>query len=236
MPSHSLGVLASLAPAVPTTLAALAEGWDSGATPSPPRPAASVVLCRDGAESRDRGEGPAGLETYLLHRHARMAFAPSTAVFPGGGLDPVDAAACDPLRACGVRETREETGVVLAADELVSWAHWITPLVQPRRYDTAFFLAALPAGQEARDLSTETDRAAWIAPADALTAYAAGVLALMPPTLSVLTELAELGSVAAALAAGRDRVIETVLPEVVRAGGGWVYRYPSPQPLSGVPR
>lgn len=230
MPSHSLGVLASLAPAVPTTLATLAEGWDPGAAPSPPRPAASVVLCRDGREGR------AGLETYLLHRHARMAFAASMAVFPGGGLDPVDASAADPLLACGVRETHEETGVALDAGDLVRWAHWITPVVQPLRYDTLFFLAALPAGQDAQDLSTETDRAAWTSPAHAVAAYAAGELALMPPTLSILVELADLPSVAAALAVGRDRVVETVLPEVVRDGEGWVYRYPRPPASSEGPR
>lgn len=236
MPSHSLGVLASLAPAVPTTLAALAEGWDSGATPSPPRQAASVVLCRDRREGPDRREAREGLETFLLHRHGRMAFAASMAVFPGGGVDPVDLSAPDPLLACGVRETHEETGVVLAGADLVRWAHWITPAVQPLRYDTDFFLAALPPGQHAEDLSTETDAAAWTAPADALAAYAAGELALMPPTLSILLELADLPSVAAALAVGRDRVIETVLPQVVRDGGRWVYRYPQPQHVSGGPR
>ena len=217
--SHSLNVLASLAPAVPTTLARLAESWDPEAQPSRPRPAASVVLCRDDA---------AGLETYLLHRHARMAFAASVAVFPGGGLEPVDAAAGDQLLACGLRETREETGVELNAEDVVRWAHWITPVVQPLRYDTAFFLAALPPGQTAEDLSTETEGAGWTTPAAAVADHAAGKLALMPPTLSILVELAGLATVAEALALGRDRVIETVLPEVVRDGDGWVYRYPHP--------
>jgi 8-oxo-dGTP pyrophosphatase MutT (NUDIX family) len=135
-----------------------------------------------------------------------------------------------------VRETHEETGVVLGAADLVPWAHWITPVLQPLRYDTCFFLAGLPAGQVAEDLSTETERAAWASPADALAAYAAGELALMPPTLSILVELADLPSVAAALAVGRDRVVETVLPEVVRDGGRWVYRYPQPQVSPGRPR
>ncbi len=220
MPSHSLSVLASLAPAVPSTLARLAEGWDPAAPPSHPRAAASVVLCRD---------GDGGVETYLLHRHARMAFAASVAVFPGGGLEPVDASAPDPLLACGLRETHEETGVRLAAADVVRWAHWITPVVQPLRYDTHFFLAALPPGQTAEDLSTETEGAGWTSPADALTAYGAGELALMPPTLSILTELADLPSVTAALEVGRDRVVETALPEVVRDGAGWVYRYPGPR-------
>ncbi len=120
-----------------------------------PRLAASVVLCRDGAS---------GLETYLLHRHARMAFAASMVVFPGGGVDPVDRSTGDPLPACGVRETREETGVDLDATQLVPWAHWVTPVVQPIRYDTFFYLAALPGGQTAarpvhRDRPGRVDRA-----------------------------------------------------------------------------
>jgi len=104
--------------------------------------------------------------------------------------------------------------------------HGITPILQPIRYDTYFYLAALPAGQVAGDLSTETERAAWTAPAAAVAAYGDGVLATMPPTLSILLELSALSTVAEALAAGADRVIETVLPEVVRGGDGWVFRYP----------
>jgi 8-oxo-dGTP pyrophosphatase MutT (NUDIX family) len=176
--SHSLDVLASLDPVVPATLAELAEGWDPSRTPAPPRAASSVVLCRDGAT---------GLETYLLHRHARMAFATSMVVFPGGGVDPADRAVADVRLACGIRETREETGVDLAAADLVGWAHWITPEVQPLRYDTYFYLAGLPPGQQASDLSSETERAAWTTPAAAVAAYGAGDLAMMPPTLSILS-------------------------------------------------
>jgi 8-oxo-dGTP pyrophosphatase MutT (NUDIX family) len=219
MPSHALDVLASLAPTVPATLAELAAGWDAAAVPAVPRSAASVVLCRDAV---------GGLETYLLHRHARMAFAASMAVFPGGGIDPVDRRADDPLLACALRETREETGVELAAVDLVPWAHWITPEVQPLRYDTFFYLAALPSDQAADDLSTETDRAEWTPPAAAVAAYESGVIAMMPPTLSILIELAGLASVADAVEHGRDRVIETVLPEVIRHHDGWTFRYPTP--------
>ena len=48
------------------------------------------------------------------------------------------------------------------------FAHWITPPIEPRRYDTKFFVAALPVGQEARDVSGEADEAAWLTPAEAL--------------------------------------------------------------------
>lgn len=224
MASHSLDVLTSLAPEVPAVLAELAERWAADAVPALPRPASSVVLCRDGAE---------GLETYLLHRHARMAFAASMVVFPGGGVDPVDRDAADPWRACAVRETSEETGVVLQADDLVPWAHWITPVQQPIRYDTRFYLAGLPEGQQAGDLSTETENAAWTHPAAALAAYESGTLAMMPPTVSILLELAAVRAVSDVLALGQDRVVATVLPEVIRTGSGWTYRYPSRDPSRG---
>lgn len=116
---------------------------------------------------------PAGLQTYLLHRHARMPSAPSTVVFPGRGVDPVDGSGgTDPVRACALRETYEETGVRLGEGDLHAWAHWTTPEFEPRRHDTRFFVAALPDGQVARDVSGETDRAEWTAPAAALDAFA----------------------------------------------------------------
>ena len=162
---------------------------------------------------------------YLLHRHAQMAFAASMVVFPGGGLDPTDAGP-DPVLACGVRETYEETGVLLDPAELWPWAHWVTPEMEPRRFDTRFYLAVLPSGQEARDISGETERAAWSTPAQALAAYERGELGLMPPTLSILTELAEARTVHAALAQALDRVVVTVRPRIERAADGWRFVYP----------
>lgn len=224
-PSRSIDVLAGLALSVPVAVAERAEQWGAADIPVVPRVSASVVLLRDGL---------AGLETYLLHRHARMAFAASMVVFPGGGLDPVDATAPDPVRACGVRETAEETGVALSADALRPWAHWVTPEVEPRRYDTVFYVAALPSGETAADVSGETDRAAWTRPADALHAASRGEIALMPPTVSILTELAAVDSVAAVLALAEGREIVTVLPVLERTESsqtGWVFRYPTAQVL-----
>lgn len=221
-PSRSLDVLATLSPSVSAGVAARADRWGPDDVAAVPRVSASVVLLRDTA---------AGLETYLLHRHARMAFAASTVVFPGGGVDPVDGSAPDPVLACGVRETAEETGVVLQAAALARWAHWVTPTIEPRRYDTHFYVAALPAGQEAADVSSETDRAAWTRPADALAAASRGEIALMAPTLSILTELAAVDSPApdqcvdTVLALAHDRVIGTVLPVLERSGSVWFLRY-----------
>ena len=217
MPSHSLDVLARLAPQVPVQLVERAAAWTEGSMPVEASLAASVVLLRDTG---------GGLETYLLHRHARMVFAASMVVFPGGRLDPADRADPDPIRRCAARETEEETGVRLASGALLPWAHWVTPELEPRRYDTFFYVAELPPGQQADDRSGETDRAEWSAPAAALADEQAGRINLMPPTLSILLELADLGSLAAVREAAQDRVIERVLPRLVRAGAGWRFDYP----------
>jgi len=218
VPSHSLDVLARLAPRVPEWIVQHAAAWTAGSVAAIPRTAASVVLLRAAGS---------GVETYLLHRHARMAFAPSMVVFPGGGLDPADGSADNPIRRCAVRETEEETGVLLDPGALLAWAHWVTPEFEPRRYDTFFFLAELPDGQQADDRSGETDRAEWSTPDAALAAEGAGQIALMPPTLAILLELSELGSLDAIRQAATERVVERVLPRLVEGAAGWQFRYPA---------
>jgi 8-oxo-dGTP pyrophosphatase MutT (NUDIX family) len=224
VPSHSLDVLGRLDRRVPEAVALRANA-ETGAAPVSARPSASVVLLRE----TPTGDGSCRLATFLLHRHARMAFAPSVAVFPGGGVDPVDeGGGRDPRLACAVRETEEETGVRLPADALHPWAHWVTPEVEPRRYDTVFYVAALPVGAEALDVSGETEHAEWRTPGSALAAAERGELVLMPPTLSLLLELADLPDLAAVAEAARDRVVATVLPGLRREGSGWEFVYPAP--------
>jgi 8-oxo-dGTP pyrophosphatase MutT (NUDIX family) len=231
------------------------------------RDAATVMLLRDGSR---------GVEVYLLRRVATMAFAAGMYVFPGGRVDPrdadpglawtgpsrdewatvlgTDAGLAAALACAAVRETFEESGVLLAgehADDVVAdttggdweadraglvdhsvafadflrrrrlvlrtdllraWSRWITPEFEPRRFDARFFVAALPAGQRARDVGGESDRAAWLRPGEALGAFGRGELRLMPPTAETLYELAEHRSVASVLAAAADRVVEPVLP------------------------
>jgi len=99
------------------------------------------------------------------------------------------------------------------------WAHWITPRFEPRRYDTWFFLAPVPAGQRARDVSGEADRAFWMHPAEAVAATVAGAVTMLPPTWAVLEELANYDTVADALAAADGRAVETVLPGWIEVDG-----------------
>lgn len=221
-PTRSGAVLVGFSAPVPDAMARRAAAYPSSGGPVKPRLSASVILVRDPA-------GPpgsaGGVEVYLLHRHSRMPFAPSMAVFPGGGLDAIDRDAPDPLRACACRETEEETGVRLTPDVLRPWAHWITPECEPLRFDTVFYVAALPDGQVAADLSGEAERADWLSATEALAQRERGDLSLMPPTWAILTELAAAASVEALLVAARRRTIETVLPRLVPTGSGWAYAY-----------
>lgn len=104
------------------------------------------------------------------------------------------------------------TGLVLRADLLRPMAHWITPRNEKRRYDTRFFLAAVPAGQEPDDDTTEAEQARWVRPAQALDAWRAGRHFLLPPTWTQLTDLSGCDSVATALTKTRD--IQPIEPEI----------------------
>ena len=103
----------------------------------------------------------------------------------------------------------------LRADLLRPWAHWITPVVEPRRYDTRFFVAALPEGQRTRDVGGEADLVTWERPADALAAAERGELGMLPPTAFTLNELSTFDTVAGVLAAGDARDVRPVLPRIV---------------------
>ena len=219
MPSHSYDVLFRLRPELPAGMIEHAASWTPESVPSAAVPAASVILLRDSEP---------GLETYLLHRHALMPFAASMVVFPGGRVDPADSeGGLDPIRRCAVRETAEETSVVLEDADLIPWARWITPEIEPRRYDTWFFVAAMPSDQEAIDISGETDRAEWSTPGEALAASRSELIRMLPPTLSILLELADLPTVSDVINHATGRQIEPVLPQLIMAGSGWQFRYPA---------
>jgi 8-oxo-dGTP pyrophosphatase MutT (NUDIX family) len=109
-------------------------------------------------------------------------------------------------------------GLVLRADLLQPWARWITPVDAPRRYDTAFFVAQVPAGQEADAHTTEAVEALWWHPDEALERWQDDQMQLMVPTVRTLQEIAEFGESAAVLAAAPERVIRPIVPVVRRDG------------------
>ena len=245
-----------------------------GARPATPKPAATVLLVRDGAP---------GLEVYLLRRTKGMPFAGGMSAYPGGGVDPRDgdtavawagpspsewgaAFGCDERTArelvcAAVREMFEEAGVLLAgtadavvpdvsgddweeqrqallrrelslaellssrglvlrSDLLRPYAHWIAPPSEPRRYDTKFFAAALPAGQDARHVSGEADEAVWLTPTAALHEASAGLRPMLPPTLHTLGQLERYADVASLLAGAPPEPLHPITPRFEKTPDG----------------
>jgi hypothetical protein len=126
---------------------------------------------------------------------------------------------------------------VLRADLLHPWARWITPTGSPRRYDTAFFVALVPDGQEADAHTTEAVEALWWHPDAALEHWQRGEMQLMAPTVRTLQEIAELDDCGAVLAAAQERVIRPILPRVRKDGGQLVAVLPDDTavPAGGFP-
>ncbi|MFH0520642.1 NUDIX hydrolase [Streptomyces sp. M41] len=123
-------------------------------------------------------------------------------------------------------EFLDRRGLVLRSDLLGAWTRWITPEFEPRRYDTWFFVAALPQGQRTRNASTEADRTVWIKPAGAAASYDKGELLMMPPTIATLRQLIPYDSAAQALAAAPDRDLAPVLAQARLEDGEIVLSWP----------
>ncbi len=111
-----------------------------------------------------------------------------------------------------------ERGLALRADLLGAWAHWVTPEFEPRRFDTRFFIAALPPGRPDVPYGTEADSAFWIAPAAAVRAAETGDIAMMMPTLVNLRDLSR-SDPAAVLSGTTDRPVTTVRPRLAVVDG-----------------
>jgi 8-oxo-dGTP pyrophosphatase MutT (NUDIX family) len=252
---------------------------DTSPPPQPaivvPRPAASVLLLRD---------GPGGIEVFMATRHAKSSFMPGILVFPGGAVDADDShpslhggdappsLTADALaRIAGVRETFEEAGFLLARprggtglveahhvepllgeargplcrgevafsavmaeaglapaiDQLVPFAHWITPRYRTKRFDARFYLARAPEAQSGLHDDHELIDSRWITPADALAETAAGKIRIVFVTRSNLSLLAKSATVDEALEAARRRRLVTVEPQEFDSPDGPALRIPA---------
>lgn len=212
---------------------------------TPPIAAATVMVLRDGI---------AGLEVLLVRRHGNSGVLGGVHVFPGGKLDAADCAqwpdwldrapeaygqalaepGLDPAVAVGLhvaalRETREECGLQLQPFQLVPWSRWVTPRqpsVTHKRFDTRFFVAPAPAGQDAVHDDHEATEAVWTPPRVGLERYWAGEIDLAPPQIMSLVQLLRLTDVAQALAVARGRVPALIEPEPFDERGERVICYP----------
>jgi len=113
-----------------------------------------------------------------------------------------------------------EEGLTIALDPLACIAHWITPVAEPRRYDTRFFLAPLPKGRTARPDAREMTDALWITPAAALGRFDAGALPMVFPTVRTLQQLTGYTSTAELLSSTMGMQVKPVLPRLVRTARG----------------
>ncbi len=260
---------------------------DGSKEPAEPRNAATVVLLRAGSR---------GPEVYLLRRQTSMAFAGGMCVFPGGGVDPrdfdhktawagptpadwasrlgTDESTARALVCAAVRETFEESGVLLAgesADTVVAdttgddwetdraalearelaftdfldqrglvlrtdllgvWAGWLTPVFEPRRYRTWFFVADLPEGQRTRDVSTESDQVTWLPAMAAVEDVEQEQMLMLPPTYLTCLEVGQYDDPAAVLVAAQGRTVEMFTPQVEEnPDGGTLSVPPRYEPL-----
>ena len=241
---------------------------DAKKTPVPARPAATVIILRD---------GPQGIETFMVVRHHAIDFASGALVFPGGKVDPQDAGSewddlapaprTAPTRdyyVAAARETFEEAGLLLArrkgtddllaaddvrrlvetdrkrliqneitfsglmrrenlevaTDLLVPFAHWITPVPVPKRFDTQFLLVAAPVAQLGAHDGSESVEGIWIRPEVALAEADAGKRTLVFATTMNLKKLSGYATVAETVAATRARTVVTVMPRIERLPEG----------------
>ncbi|VTU36029.1 NUDIX domain protein [Variovorax sp. PBL-H6] len=248
--------------------------------PIPIRPAATVLICRDGA---------AGPEVLMMQRHALSDVHGGSYVFPGGKvdasdarLDPathlddrperlqalladpdIDAATAAAIHVAAVREVFEECGLLLAAGidragalqaaalsaqampfndmlgrlglrvatrAMRPWSRWITPM-QPlhapgKRFDTHFFVARAPAGQEPLHDAHEAVLCAWLRPREALERYWRGEIALAAPQIMSLAHLGRHASVDSLMAEAEGRAPCLVRPLTFDIDGHRAAAYP----------
>ena len=117
-----------------------------------------------------------------------------------------------------LRAIVEREHLRLALDALVLFAHWVTPPIDTRQFDTRFFMTRVPPRQTPAHDETETTHSAWIRPADAIAQAIAGDIVLPPPTWTTLREIESFGSVEDALAWARTREIVRRMPRMLEDG------------------
>ena len=250
---------------------------------TPARPAATVIMLRDGD-----GAGKEGLEVFLLKRHGLSDVLGGAYVFPGGKVDQFDAeldmdahldqplqdlhaALNEPdisaLTAAGlyvaaVREAFEESGILFAQGathehatratallreghafeevlalmqlrlqtrSLAPWSRWITPklsAVMNKRFDTRFFVSAVPLDQIARHDNHEATESIWLSPRAALEQYRDGLIELAPPQIMSLAHLTHFKQVDEVMAQARSRMPPVIEPEPFQIEGGRLICYP----------
>ena len=174
-----------------------------------PRQAATVIVLRGGSDA---------LEVLLVKRTPHARFMGGVWVFPGGAVDTSEGEGDAAHRVAAVRELEEEAGIVVDPGALVKFSRWITPAEVVVRFDTHFFLAPMPDGQDATIDGDEIVDEGWFTPEGALAAHRNGEIELVFPTIKHLEQLAGFASADALLDFARGREVGPVQPRVVTEG------------------
>jgi 8-oxo-dGTP pyrophosphatase MutT (NUDIX family) len=178
--------------------------------PTKPRQAATVIVLRGRSES---------LEVLLIKRNPESRFMGGAWVFPGGAVDADEGAGDASHRAAAVREAQEEVGLTLPDPAaLVKFSRWITPEELTIRFDTHFFLAPAPEGQEPEIDGSECVDFGWFTPRGALEAHQGEEILLVFPTIKHLEQLDGFDSADHALEWAASREVVPVQPRVIRGG------------------
>jgi 8-oxo-dGTP pyrophosphatase MutT (NUDIX family) len=179
---------------------------------------------------------PGGLEVLLVQRAGELAFHGGAWVFPGGRVEREDLQHGDELgaaRMAGVRETREEAGLLLEPAALVPFSHWTTPEGRPRRFSTWFFLAEIEPHFDVVVDGGEIHAHRWLTTEAALALRAQGQIDLPPPTFVSLTVLTRCADVAEALALARAQEPPVFRPRPRDIADGVVSLFPGDAAYEG---
>jgi 8-oxo-dGTP pyrophosphatase MutT (NUDIX family) len=186
------------------------EELNMSETETAPRQAATVIVLRGGGDR---------LELLLVKRTEHARFMGGVWVFPGGAVDAHEGEGNAAHRRAAVRELQEEAGLTVAdPDALVGFSRWITPAEVAIRYDTWFFLATAPDGQDPVIDGEEIVDHGWFSPQEALAAHERGEILLVFPTIKHLEQLSAFPTVDALMEHARGREVTPVQPRVVMSG------------------
>jgi 8-oxo-dGTP pyrophosphatase MutT (NUDIX family) len=191
-----------------------------------PRPAATVVPLR---------EAPGGPEILMVRRSRGASFMADAFVFPGGRVEERDGVGEPAFRRAAVRELLEEAAIAIAEEALVPLAHWVTPSLEPKRYDTRFYLTEVDLAEVARHDEVETVEHLWSTARALLERQSRGELKLPPPTLRTLEELCPHASVRACFEFARKRPIVPIMPKITERDGQVVIVLPWDPDYSALP-